>query len=171
MATEAQIKQAKEYHSITFYTPPSAVLTSMTVDYTTAGIGSNPKNTWYDWHLVPSARPVFNPPAIRTNYVEVPGRNGYLDFTNSLSENIFGAREGSITFLVMNDYGIWHERYLEMMNYVHGKLLNAVLNDDMTKFYHGRWQVEEWTNNNDGTCSSITLGYHLQPDFVSGSFS
>lgn len=169
MATAAEIAQATRYHSLTFYTPPSSLTNLSATNYTTAGLGTNPKNTWYDWHLVPTSRPVINPPAVRTNFVEVPGMNGYLDFSNVLSNNILGAREGSISFLVMNDYGEWYTRYQTMLNYIHGKLLNVVLNDDTTKFYHGRWQVSEWVSNNDGTCSSITFAYHLQPDWGSTS--
>lgn len=167
MATAAEIRQAKKYHSLTFYTPSASAVLSQ--GYQNAGLGSSPKNTWYDWHLVPTARPVINPPTIRTQYIEVPGYNGYLDFSDALSSNKKGPREGSISFFVMNDYGNWYDRFETIMNYVHGKQLNVVLNDDETKFYHGRWQVSEWINSTDGTCSGITFSYYLQPDWGSVS--
>lgn len=162
MATAAEIRQAKKYHSLTFYTPTS---NSLTTPFQEAGLGYAPRNTWYDWHLVPTSRPVISPPAIVTKYVEVPGYNGYLDFSDALSGNKKGARDGSISFFVMNDYGNWYDRYETIMNYVHGNILNVVLNDDETKFYHGRWLVNEWISSTDGTCSGITLSYHLQPDY------
>ena len=126
-------------------------------------LGVNPKNTWYDWHLVPSSRPVFSPPALTTNYVEIPGYNGYYDLTKALTNNIAGAREGTINFYVMNDYGIWEQRYNELLSYIHGNELRVVLDDYPRFYYQGRWSVEEWVNNNDGICSSVSLGYHLQP--------
>ena len=166
MATAKEIEQAKKYHSLTFYTPPASVLGFTRTDYLSSSLlGSNPKNTWYDWHLVPTSRPVFNPPQVKTNFVEVPAFSGYLDLTD-LFGTALGSREGSVNFLVINDYdGEWYQRFQNILDYVHGKRLNVVMNDDPTKFYHGRWEVSEWANNNDGTCSSITLNYHLQPDF------
>ena len=43
------------YHSITF---------------------DNEKNTWDDWHLIPSSRPLVAPPSIKSNYVDVAGVDG-----------------------------------------------------------------------------------------------
>ena len=44
------------------------------------------KNTWADWHMIPSAPPIVEPPEPYTNYVEIPGRKaGPID----LSEIIF----------------------------------------------------------------------------------
>lgn len=165
MPTAKEIEQAKGYHSLTFYVPPKTVISNNRTDWWEGDLlGTTPKNTWYDWHIVPTSRPVFAPPQVRNNFVEIPALDGYLDLTD-LFGNSFGSREGSINFVVLNDYGIWYERFESILNYVHGKRLNVVMNDDPTKFYHGRWEVSEWTNNNDGTCSSITLAYHLQPNY------
>ena len=43
------------------------------------------KNTWDDWHLIPSKRPSFNPPNVKSQYVDIPGGNGVLDLTESLT--------------------------------------------------------------------------------------
>jgi len=164
MATAKEIAQAKAYHSLTFYKPPQSVRSNTRSDWWDPSLlGTNPKNTWYDWHIVPTSRPVFSQPAVRTNFVEIPAFDGALDLTDLFGQS-FGLREGSINFVVMNDYGIWYERLESIANYVHGQRLNVVLNDDPTKFYHGRWEAE-WVNNNDGTCSSLTFNYHLQPKY------
>ncbi len=34
------------------------------------------KNTWDDWHLIPATRPLFNPPTVKTNMVNIPGGDG-----------------------------------------------------------------------------------------------
>ena len=33
-------------------------------------------NTWDDWHLIPSSRPVIASPGVSTNFVEIPGKHG-----------------------------------------------------------------------------------------------
>ena len=193
MATQKELQQAKWYHSLTFFVPPAEdVFSSNNYSYNESNdfftsqnsisssgpadqyatiytnpsaynVGSNPKNTWYDWHLVPCSRPVINPPSIVTKYVEIPGLNGYLDLTNALTDHVTGAREGSIQFYVMNDYGNWEERYNQLLAYIHGNELRVILDDNPRYYYQGRWAVEEWTNNNDGICSSVSFSYHLQP--------
>ena len=39
------------------------------------------KNTWDDWHLIPATRPLFNPPTVKENMVNIPGGDGVLDLT------------------------------------------------------------------------------------------
>lgn len=43
------------------------------------------KNTWDDWHLIPATRPLFNPPTVKENMVNIPGGDGVLDLTASLA--------------------------------------------------------------------------------------
>lgn len=150
--------QAQKYHSITFCDP--AIFDGQS--YQT--IGLNQKNTWDDWHLVPSSRPDFPPPKVRTNYLEIPGFNGFIDLTGAHSPYIYGEIEGSISFFVMNHYGYWADRRREIQNYIHGKRLFAILDDDPEWYYIGRWEFGGWEHNTDGICSSTTFNYHLQPE-------
>ena len=64
----------------------------------------NEVNTWDDWHLIPSTRPLVNLPSVRTKNVEIPGANGSVDLTEILSgEPLYGDRTGSFDFLPLND--------------------------------------------------------------------
>lgn len=38
-------------------------------------VGDNYIDTWDDWKLIPSSRPVIAPPIERTKFVTVPGRD------------------------------------------------------------------------------------------------
>ncbi len=138
------------------------------------------KNTWDDWHLIPSSRPVFNPPKLKTKYIEVPGSNVVIDLTDVMGGcPTYQYREGSIEFYVVNKYGEWHERYSEIMNYLHGKHLKAILEDDPTYIYEGRFTVNKWAS--DKIASKITVDYYVEPykkdtistveDFVWDTFS
>lgn len=55
------------------------------------------KNTWDDWHIVPSSRPVIKPPTKKTNYLDIPGADGNLDLSEALTGYpVYNNREGSI---------------------------------------------------------------------------
>lgn len=131
---------SKQYHSITF----------------------GEKNTWDDWHLVPTSRPLFNPPNVKTQYLEVPGADSALDISMSLTGYpTYSNREGDIEFIVMNDYGKWHERYTEIMEYLHGRNMKAILDDDPSYYYFGKFSVNSWVSGEH--YSNITIHYNVDP--------
>lgn len=120
------------------------------------------KNTWDDWRLLPVSRPVFTPPTVKTNYIDVPGGNGLLDLSESLTKYpVYNNRTGSFKFRVMNDYVSWADRYSEIMGYLHGRTMRAILTDDPDYFYQGRFSVDSWDSGD--TWSEITIGYNVNP--------
>lgn len=120
------------------------------------------KNTWDDWHLVPSSRPLFNPPAVKTKFVDLPGASGIVDMSDSLTKYpVFNNREGSIEFYVMNDYWEWYDAYSTIMNYLHGKYMKAILEDDPEYYYIGRFSVNSWSSEKD--YSKIVIDYNVKP--------
>lgn len=132
--------QAKSYHSIT--------------------IGD--KNTWDNWHLVPTSRPYVAPPSIKTHYVDIPGGDSQLDLTTALAGRpLYGNRSGSWEFLVMNDYQSWELLYSDILNYLHGQAFQVVLDDDPDYYYEGRLSVGGWQSPKDW--SRVTINYNLSP--------
>ena len=140
--------QAKQFHSIT--------------------IGD--KNTWDDWHLVPSSRPLVNPPEVKTHYVDLPGGNGSIDLTEVLSDRVvYTSRNGSWEFYVINSgqvvygsqYDMWYERYTEIMEYLHGQKYRVILDDDPGYYYYGRLSVSNWESAKGN--SILTISYVLEP--------
>ena len=133
-------KLSKQYHSITF----------------------GDKNSWDDWHLAPTSRPVFNPPKPKYKTVDVPGGDGHLDMSELLTGYpVYENRTGSFEFIVMNGYLEWYESYSNIMDYLHGKKLRAVLDDDREYFYEGRFSVNEWKS--DKAYSLIVIDYNVSP--------
>lgn len=122
------------------------------------------RNTFSDWHLVPDERPVIAMPEPKIVTVDVPGRNGVLDLTESVRNfPVYNNRKGKLKFHVLNGYGDWHGRYELIANYLHGKNMQVRLEDEPGWYYTGRITVDEWKSNNNGTWSDITFGYDLQP--------
>ena len=156
---------AQKVHSITFRDP-------------TFG---EERNTWDNWHLVPTSRPVINPPSVHTHYIDIPGADGFIDLTDTLTGGpTFGDRTGSIEFMIINDYDvsslgvtpildpddhpIWYNFnriYSEIMAYLHGKRRLLSLDDDPDHFYSGRLSVNSIKSDQDR--SIITIDYKLSP--------
>lgn len=121
------------------------------------------KNTWTDWHLIPSSRPVIAIPEQKTNYIELPGENSSLDFSDYLSgDPIFSNREGDIEFVVDHDkWDHWEMARNEISNYLRGRELRMILADDPLWFYSGRFTMSNWRNGQN--YSLVNIKYVLKP--------
>lgn len=120
-------------------------------------------NSFSDWHLVPEGRPLVVMPDRKEVIVDVPGGNGSLDLSESLTGYpVYQRRDGSIKFHVLDGYGDWHTRYNTIANYLHGKRRIMSLEDDPGWYYEGVFKVT-WTSNNDGSGSEVEIGYVLDP--------
>lgn len=122
------------------------------------------KNTWDDWHLYPASRPVISMPTQKINYIDIPGGNGGMDFSEILTKYpIYNYREGNLEFIVENGYGDLDNRYTEIANYLHGIKMDMRLEDDPDYFYQGRFSVIDWTPTKTANRSVIKIGYKLDP--------
>lgn len=130
------------------------------------------KNSWTDWHLVPSSRPVFAPPKLKTNYVDIPGMNGSLDLSEAVSGRpVYDNRQGSLDFYVdvqYKDKSSWIELYSDIMAYLHGRRLEAYLDDEPYYRYVGRFEVDSWKS---GDGEAITINYDVYPYKMEPSWS
>lgn len=124
--------------------------------------GTDGKNTWDDWHLIPNERPSFAPPKVEYNIKELPGTDTYIDLTSVIGGYVpQGRRTGTWEFHVVNDHGVWHERYSEIMNYLNQQDVIAILEDDPTHYYRGQFTVNQWRS--DPERSKIVLEYTVDP--------
>ncbi len=119
------------------------------------------KHTYYDWGLIPKTRPVFNPPVVKTQYVNVPGGDGQIDLTSTLyGEPVYDMRTGSFEFYVENGRD-WTVVYSTIMGYCHGQRLPIILDDDPNYFYEGRVSVNQWRS--DPNNSVIVIDALVDP--------
>lgn len=132
--------------------------------------GTDARNTWNHWHLIPSARPVVSQPTVSYKYVDVPGRDGSLDFSNYLlGRPAYSDRSGSFSFYVANEdpvtgenYGNWVSRKEEIAQYLNGRdVLRMSLEDDPNYYYLGRFYLKDWQPGSN--FSTVTIEYRVQP--------
>ncbi|WP_294143881.1 hypothetical protein [uncultured Clostridium sp.] len=119
------------------------------------------KHTYKDFGLIPTSRPVVNPPSPNFSYLEIPGVSGSLDLSEAVSGNItYADRTGSFEFYVRPGRD-WSEVYDSILSFLHGQRLAVTLEDDPTHFYVGRVSVNQWKS--DKNHSFIELDYQLRP--------
>lgn len=118
-------------------------------------------NTWTDFHLMPTALPIPEPPAQKTNYVDINGADGSIDLSNILTGYpTYQNRNGSFEFMVTPGYESWVQTYSNVVNYLHGKKRTMVLTDDPLFVYEGTFSV---SMSQDGATNSISISYDLEP--------
>lgn len=119
------------------------------------------KNTYDDFGLIPTSRPIINPPSPSFSYIEVPGKSGVIDLSESLTGRVtYSNRKGSIEFLVPREKN-WSEMYSTLMSFLHGRFMRIVLEDDPLYYYEGRLSINSWNSNKNN--SIITIDYDLSP--------
>lgn len=119
------------------------------------------KDTWTDWRLVPTTRPVVNPPEANIIMDMLPGATEALDTSEAVGNAVtYGLREGSWEFQVINKT-LWATVYSTIMNFLQGKAMKVQLTDDPGYYYTGRCKVNQWQSDPDA--SRITIDYKLNP--------
>nr|DAH43850.1 MAG TPA: distal tail protein [Caudoviricetes sp.] len=119
-------------------------------------------NTWDDFHLIPTSRPVIAPPSVKTNTIDLPGGNGVLDLSYSLTKcPLYDNRKGSLEFIVDSDQDTWINVYQKLSNYLDGRYRYMTLEDDPYWVYEGKFMVNDWQS--DEHWSTITIDYDVKP--------
>lgn len=103
-------------------------------------------HTYDDWGLILTDK-VISPPVPRTNTVSVPLRDGSLDLTETLTDDVkYNDRKITLTFAVIDPIKEWPLKMSTVLNYLHGQRLKIVFDDDPAYYYIGRVAVNEWAS-------------------------
>lgn len=102
-------------------------------------------HSYKDWGLYLNEPPEISPPEPQTYYVDVPGRNGALDLTETLTGGVaYNDRTIGFKFLTVRPRSEWPALYHEILNDIHGKSMQIVLDEDPDYYYEGRAVVDSW---------------------------
>lgn len=155
----------------------------MTMPSVTFIKGDTHYNTYDDWKLASDGEPIIAVPAQKVQTIDIPGMNGVLDISNSLKIGggpIFQNREGSFSFYFLDmsfyntdswDEFISRKRQIlkQIIEVVHGHFLNVETTGDPGVVYHGRFNVEPYTDDNGSPAGKLTISYSLKPSPVSAA--
>ena len=126
----------------------------------------NTKNTWRDWHIVPSSKLYVVPAPVKTNIVQVPGSNKLIDLTEYLTGSpMFEARSGEWEFIVDLDFwGSSDEAYSYFIANIHGRKLYCELQDNPGIVYIGRFSVSGFESSS--TYPILKISYTISPTIM-----
>lgn len=128
----------------------------------------NGKNTWDDWHLIPSSRPAIVLPKYKEDYVEIPGLSGSMDNGDLLAQHpTFENRTGTLEFRSLTQwddkaYMPFHTLQSEIANTISARRDSTIILEDDPQFeYVGRIWLEEFRADNNWPV--VIIGYNLLP--------
>lgn len=129
-------------------------------------------NTWDDFKLIPTERPIFSLPEPNLTYIDIPGY-GRLDTTDTLTGyTTFKNREGSFEFMLAHkdifedgydnhDPAAIYQRINDILQFIQGRRLRAILEDDPEWYYVGHFYASE-IDQEEGW-STIEIEYDVEP--------
>lgn len=125
------------------------------------GVTIGDKHSYNDWGLILSSKTI-SPPVPKTNRVSVPLMDGTIDLTEILTDDIkFEDRNLKFTFSVVDKRKSWAEKISEIENYIHGKRMKIVCDDDPAFYYIGRVSVDNW--NSDSRVGKLVVNCTVEP--------
>lgn len=137
-----------------------------------------------DFFLVPMKRPAIQAPTVKTNFVEVPGLDGAIDFSEVINGVTYNRIEGSWDFMFLHNKArgvgyAWSDIYWKLIEQINGYNCALVLLKDRYYLdfagarstsggasvthdvYYGRLTVDKWSS--DSSYSTVTIKYNLEP--------
>lgn len=84
------------------------------------------------------------PPKIKTNTIEIPGRDGVLDLTDYFGRVFYENRPIQMEFGRIYDRMLWPQIYSEILNRFHGKRCKVIFDDDPAYFWVGRVSIDDY---------------------------
>ena len=124
------------------------------------GVTIGEKHSYRDWGIILSSK-VISPPEPQINKVDVPLRDGSIDLTEALTSDVkYKDRTITLNFTV-TDRSTWTAKVSEIQNYLHGKQLKIVFDDDLAFYYFGRVSVNKWAT--DKAIGSLAVECKVEP--------
>ena len=119
-------------------------------------------HSFYDLGLLLKSYPQISPPVPKTKFVDVPGRNGRLNLSRTLTGFMqHDRRTIQMEFTILGPREDWLEIHSGIMDALHGQEMDVILDDDPEFCYTGEIAVKEF---DPGKATSIvTITADVEP--------
>lgn len=125
------------------------------------GIQFGNKHTYDDWELVLTNK-ALGLPTPKTSSIDVEGADSTIDTSEVLAGEIkFNNRMLEFEFTMTTPYDEFNELITEIANYLHGKKLKIILDEDSDYYYYGRCQINQWSS--DKRIGKIVISCECEP--------
>lgn len=126
------------------------------------GVIFNEKHSYRDWDLLLKSRPQISPPSPKFKLIQVPGSDHVIDLTESLTGQVhYEPRTIRFEFITKADRSRWASLYTEILDYLHGKQVRIIMDDDPNFYYTGRVAVEGMET--DKKTATLTMTATVEP--------
>ena len=126
------------------------------------GVTFDTYHSYNAWGLLLKSMPVITQPKPKEKLVEVPGSDLVLDLTEALTGKVqYSPREIKCVFMTIASRSRWPEIYSDVMNAIHGKRLQIVLDNDPDYYYVGRISVGEFVP--DRKTAALMISATVEP--------
>ena len=99
-------------------------------------------HTFDKWKLSITNSDYIGDPAMETNYLEVPGRDGNIDYSEALTGRpVFKSRPITMQMAAVKERLRWNSIVSEIRNCIHGRLVKVSFDDDKSHYWKGRIYV------------------------------
>lgn len=99
------------------------------------------KGTYEDFGLLMTHRSIGSP-SIKKKSLDVPYRDGKLDYTQSNGRTYYGNRPLSFEFKLVNPDD-FYKVYSELLEYLHGQNMRITVPEDSEYYYYGMCEMSE----------------------------
>lgn len=99
------------------------------------------KKTYTDWGLLMTGRSIGNPP-VKRNTLNVPYRDGTLDYTKYNGRAYYNNRILEFEFKLI-DPDKFYETYTKIADYLHGQEMKITIPEDRAYYYEGLCEVSD----------------------------
>lgn len=127
------------------------------------GVTFGNKHSYRTWRLMLKKRPEISPPVPKYKLIQVPGTNVVLDLTERLTggETKYEPRTIRCEFCVVGGRQKWPAVYSAILNEIHGKRLQIIMDDDPNYYYIGRVAVDQWAS--EEVTATIVITAEVEP--------
>lgn len=109
-------------------------------------IGNNSKHSFKDWNLILTHIKISDPePQLYT--IDIPGMDGTLDLSEALTGEItYNTRKITLEFYSRNKLSSWMNLQSNIWNFMQGKTVQIILDNDKGFYYEGRASIDSTKN-------------------------
>lgn len=123
------------------------------------GVKFNDKHSYNDWGMILTDKEIGTPP-VQKQEVKIPTRDGSIDLSRSVTDEVkFDNRTLHFEFTVIKSR--WKTTISNIMEYVHGKRMKIILDEDAAFYYVGTVEVNKWLS--DAKTGSIVIDVTAEP--------
>ena len=124
------------------------------------GVKFDDKHSITDWNLLMTYKNIGEAP-LRTEYITIPGRDGYLDLTDVYGNSNYDNRTLDFQFDLFGSPENWWATYDSIKSFLHGKNRKIILDVDDDYYYFGRCSVSALTH--EKNVAHITVSCNCEP--------